>query len=97
MNELNEKEEERVRSMIRLYAKELEEKMNYRLLLEQDNKENTCLFVEQITAADIFFPEKKKREIAVKKVGRKILDRILLLFHMLSAAVRRLLTGKGAA
>lgn len=97
MSELNEKEEERVRSMIRLYAKELEEKMNYRLLLEQDNGENTCLFVEQITAADIFFPEKKKKETAVKKAGRKILSRILKLFHMLSAPIRRMLTGKGAA
>lgn len=97
MSELNEKEEERVRRMIRLYAKELEEKMNYRLLLEQDNGENTCLFVEQITAAGIFFPEEKKKEAAVKKACRKILNRILLLFHMLSAAVRRLLAGKGEA
>ena len=97
MSELNEKEEERVRSMIRLYAKELEEKMNYRLLLEQDNGENTCLFVERITTADIFFPEEKKKEIAAKKTGRKLLNRIRQLFHMLSAVVRRLLAGKGAA
>lgn len=94
MSKLDEKEEERVRNMIRLYAKELEEKMNFRLLLDQENQDDRCLFVEHVAAADISFPREMEKTEAVKKYGRKIIDRMAGLFRKVSAALRRLFSGK---
>lgn len=94
MSKLDEKEEERVRNMIRLYAKELEEKMNFQLLLDQENRDDRCLFVEHIAAADIFFPHEMEKKAAAKKYGGKIIDRMAGLLRKLSAALRRLFFGK---
>lgn len=86
MSELDKEEEERVRNMIRQYAKELEEKMNFRLLLDQESRNDKCFFVEHIGVTDILF----SRRTEEKKIGGKIRNSLIKLFRRVMAGIRSL-------
>lgn len=90
MSERSTEEEERVKNMIRQYAGELEEKMNFRLLLDQENKDDRCFFVEYIGVTDIFFPRKAEE----KKTGGRIRAGMAWLFRRIRAGIRRLFSLK---
>lgn len=86
MSELDKEEEERVRNMIRQYAKELEEKMNFRLLLDQESRDDKCFFVDHIGVTDILFPSQAEE----KKIGAKIKDSLIKLFRKIGIKIRSL-------
>lgn len=91
MSELDKEEEERVRNMIRQYAKELEEKMNFRLLLDQESRDDRCFFVEHVGVTDILFPCQAEE----KKIRGKLKGRLTKLFRKMIAQIRRLFYKKG--